>query len=169
MAGFGGSVQPKWVRPGSRKVELTIISELNRLVTHWDTRLGRSVSCGGHVCELCHVGMQKQLRVFCMLIDGHGNDWLFELRERHRETFGEYDSVVGLVVEIWRAGTAKNSPVEVRIRDTRNVVERDITALCKTFALPAVVRSGTAAVARQLSEPTERDYVPAGLEDTEWE
>lgn len=43
--------------------------------------------------------------------------------------FDGFESVVGLVVRIRKTGTARNSPVELDVRDRRNAAERDISRL----------------------------------------
>lgn len=126
---FPQGVQPRWLRPGPRWNEVLIISELHHWVSHWDNAIGRSRRCGGPGCKLCAIGYQKQLRVVVMGLDASQRDVLMELRERHRSMFDGFESVVGLVVRIRKTGTARNSPVELDVRDRRNAAERDISRL----------------------------------------
>lgn len=136
--GFGPTVKPVWFKPSERKQELLIVSEPYHWVSHWDVQLRRSRRCGGELCYLCHCGMEKQLRVVLLAIDREGKDTLFELRERHREKLDKQGNLCGLRVKLWRAGSARNSPIEIQVGDFGAAVERDISRLIDSLGLPPI-------------------------------
>jgi SHS2 domain-containing protein len=70
-----------------------------------------------------------------------GNQRLLELRERHlglmellrNQTRGE----LGAVLNVKKAGEAKNSPVEITSSDQEQVIEQDISRLVESLGLVA--------------------------------
>jgi hypothetical protein len=130
---------PRFLEIGTRWEELTVISQVHRLITHWEPREFRSRLCGGAMCGVCRTGRQKLARYYMMLLDGQGRDKLLEVRARQMEVLDPYDTTVGLVVRIRKEGTAGNSPVSVAVVGERQVVERDISRLVARFCLPAIV------------------------------
>ncbi len=131
--GFGPPVGAKWLKPGPHWATVLVISEPATWVSHWDARIFKSVRCGGPGCSMCATGYQKQLRVVMMGIDISGRDRLFEVRERHRQLFDQYESTVGMELRIKKKGTANNSPVEVEVLGFRQAVERNILRLVESF------------------------------------
>lgn len=135
MASFGPSQAPYWPTIDGRRREYLIISEPEHWVSHWEPALRRSRRCGGPTCYQCSVGIKKQLRVVIMCVDSIGRDALIELRERHREIFDSYETTVGLRIELRRSGTAKNSPVDMKVLSRGDAIERNIAALVRSFGL----------------------------------
>jgi len=167
MSAYPDAIKPKWLKPGPRWVEVLVISELTPWVSHWDARAGKSRRCGQAGCALCAQGYQKQLRVVLMGLDASQRDVLVELRERHRSMLDGFESVVGLVVRIRKAGSARNSPVEMEVKDRRNAAERDISRLVDCFGMePLYLHDAEEQIERSVSglvaeidrlDPTDRD------------
>jgi hypothetical protein len=82
--------------------------------------------------------MERQVRVVILCVDENGREKLVELRERHREVFDRYDSMVGLRIRVKRSGTARNSPVDLKVVKEEHAVERDISRLVESFGLPSI-------------------------------
>lgn len=131
-------VQVEWLKLSDRWQEVMVISEPTSWISHFDVQLRRTRRCGGSTCYPCATGAQRQLRVVIMVVDGRGKDFLLELRERHREMFDRYESMVGLRLRIRKFGTASNSPVEVKPIEFAAAVERDIGRLVESLGLPAI-------------------------------
>lgn len=119
----------RWMKVTERSQEVLVISEPAFWFSHWDPRKSRSVRCGGRACYPCSIGVQKQLRVVVLVVDPAGKECLLELRERHREKLDKYEKMVGVRLRVWKAGAAKNSPVEVKVSGEQYAHERDITRL----------------------------------------
>ena len=142
---FGPRISPSWFKASDRKQEVLVISELTHWISHWDADTHRSVRCGGRLCMACHYGAPKQLRVVVLLVDGAGKECLLELRERHREVFDSYPSVAGLRLTVRKEGTAKNSPVTVKVVGQTLVAVRDISRLVETLGCrPVLLAEGDA-------------------------
>lgn len=139
MAKFGESVAPYWPKIDGRRREFLVISEPESWYSHWEPGLGRARRCGGPQCMLCARGFQKQLRVVIMAVDSHGRDSLIELRERHREALDAWESTVGLRIELRRSGTARNSPIDLKVVGQSHAAERSIGPLVRTFGLDPIV------------------------------
>lgn len=119
----------RWLKVTERSQEVIVISEPAFWLSHWDPVKTRSVRCGGRACYPCSIGVQKQLRVVVLVVDPQGKDALLELRERHREKLDKYERMVGVRMKVWKAGQAKNSPVEVKVTGEQYAHERDISRL----------------------------------------
>lgn len=132
--------KPEWITVTQRRQEVTVISEPTPWISHWDTVKMRSRRCGGDTCQLCQMGMPKQIRYILLCVDGHGHERLLELRERHADYLDslirEHGSTVGLRVAVLRDGPAKNSPVSFRYLTREPAVARDIKLLVARFGLP---------------------------------
>lgn len=139
MSAFPAGVKPEWAKLSTTRLELRLISKLTPWVSHYDHALNRSRKCAGPTCLLCAKGCQKQLRVVVMGLDKNNREILFELRERHREMFDHYESSVGLVCSIRKAGGASNSKIEVVITGEFEAMERDIRPLVSCFGLPPIL------------------------------
>ncbi len=137
------SEKPEWVKITQRRQELVVISEPTAWTSHWDTVRMRSRRCGGGNCQLCQMGMPKQVRYVLLCVDGHGHERLLELRERHADyldrLISEHGSTVGLRVAVLRDGPAKNSPVSFRALGREPAVSRDIKLLVAQFGLPPLL------------------------------
>lgn len=137
------SEKPEWVVVTQRRQELTVISEPTPWMSHWDTVKGRSRRCGGPNCQLCAMGMPRQIRYVLLCVDSHGHERLLELRERHADyldrLISEHGSTVGLRVAVLRDGAAKNSPVSFRFLCRESAVARDIKLLVSRFGLPPLL------------------------------
>jgi hypothetical protein len=156
-----------WFSAAERKTELMVISQPTHWISHWDVQLRRSRKCGGRECYCCAQGYQQVLRVVVMCVDPGGRDVLLELRERHREIFDRYDSLVGLRLSVRKLGSAKNSPVEIRPLDFAAAVERDITRLVDTLGLPPLrVSAGAEQSSTASTWADEREEFPPSKEPT---
>lgn len=137
------SEKPEWVTITQRRQELVVISEPTAWTSHWDTVRMRSRRCGGSNCQLCAMGMPKQIRYVLLCVDSHGHERLLELRERHADYLDrlitEHGSTVGLRVAVLRDGAAKNSPVSFRFLCRESAVARDIKLLVARFGLPPLL------------------------------
>lgn len=128
-----------WLQVTDRSQEVLCVSRASEWVSHWDPELRRSIRCGGRSCYPCSLGVQRQLRVVVMVVTATGEDKLLELRERHRERFDAYETMVGLRLRVRKAGTAKNSPVDIAVRSQDLAVERDISRLVEQLGLPPIL------------------------------
>lgn len=137
------SEKPEWVQVTQRRQELVILSEPTPWQSHWDTTKMRSRRCGGRECQLCAMGMPKQVRYVLLCVDSHCHERLLELRERHADylerIIAEHGSTVGVRVAVLRDGTAKNSPVSFRALCRESVISRDIKLLVERFGLPPLL------------------------------
>lgn len=152
-------VRAEWLVITDRWQELLVISEPTHWVSHWDTHLSRSRRCGGRDCAFCAAGCEKQLRVVVLGIDAYGKEKLLELRERHREAFDRYDSMVGVKLRVKRAGAAKNSPVDCTVLGLEHAVPRDIARLVESFGLPPITLQPEATSAFQ-PDPSDASLEP---------
>lgn len=130
---------PEWHKATSRAAEFTIISEAAHWYSHWDPSKRRTMRCGGKECYCCATGIQKQLRVVVLVIDTNNREKLIELRERHREFFDHFASLVGLRIRVRKLGEAQNSPVEIRHVGEVHATVRDITRLVECLGSPAIL------------------------------
>lgn len=130
---------PDWIHWHDRYQALTCISEPTPLMTHWDVEAQKSRRCGGKDCYLCAIGVQRQLRVYVLALNKENAEVLFELRERHRDVFDGFGSLVGLQVKGRKVGSAKNSPVEIVCGEFVYAVRRDIRRLVDSFGLPPIL------------------------------
>lgn len=130
---------PDWIQWHDRYQALTCISEATPSMTHWDTEVNRSRRCGGKECYLCAIGVQRQLRVYVLALTKDNKEVLFELRERHRDVFDGFGSLVGLQIRGRKIGLARNSPVEIVCGEFVYAVRRDITRLVDCLGLPPIL------------------------------
>lgn len=132
-------VGPQWLKPGERKVELLLCSDITYWVSHWDPQSRRSVRCGASACYFCQQGAQKIVRGVVLGVDNQGRERFFEVRQRHEDVFESYSTTVGLRISIIKTGRAVNSPVNVKVLREEMAYARDITRLVECLGSPAVL------------------------------
>lgn len=105
-----------YFKPSTTPRVFTVISTIHGMLTHYDREPG--TQCGGPNCRMCAEGWGSQWRWILRLETPEMHHYLLQLRERHR-------SVVELVaasqrhgmtrvIEVEKAGSYRNSPVQVR-------------------------------------------------------
>lgn len=127
------SSSPRWLEVGPDPKNLRVCTPVHYWYAHWDEYTRRSRKCGGQQCAFCNDGRPKEIRYVVGVVGLGRQRYLFELRPRHWPVVEELNTSktegVGALLRIQKKGTAKNSPVEVCIRDWEPTEEWDITAL----------------------------------------
>lgn len=98
--------------------QFLVVSELAEALGHWDSLAGSFRHCAVANCHLCRQGYGSEYRYLLRLEAEEGGDYLMWLRKRHLPFVEELRAAQKrgqtLRVVVWRAGSAKNSPVEIR-------------------------------------------------------
>lgn len=128
---------PRFLKVTSDLQRVTIISAVHWWHGHYDPITRRPYRCGGEICSWCDAGRQRELRFVVGVADGSGVRWLLELRERHRAILEELEAQdggsVGTVADVFKAGQAINSPVQVELRSRKRADEWDIALLASAL------------------------------------
>lgn len=132
---------PHWLVASIRRQRVVVCSRIRHWVSHWDVTAGQSRRCGGATCLLCQLGLPKQFRYVCLVVDQSGCQRLVELRERHYGLMeilrNQQRGELGAVLVIRKTGEAKNSPVEITSTGQEQVIEQSIDRLVDSLGLPA--------------------------------
>ena len=87
------------------------------------------------------MGLPRQLRYVCLVVDSNGQRALVEFRERHWPIIEVMRNAgggeVGTVCVMHKTGEANNSPVEIRVTGKEKVISQDISRLVECLGLPA--------------------------------
>lgn len=133
MSSLPPPTAPRFLKPTQHIQRVTVLTGVHWWHGHYDPERRRPVRCGGSLCRWCDSGRQPELRIVLGVADGHSQRWLIELRERHRTFIESLESqaegVIGTVVEMWKQGSAMNSPVEFSIVRHKAAMEWDIRLL----------------------------------------
>lgn len=128
----------------TERVRCITCSEFYAVPTHWDGSVGRSRRCAGDDCLLCRSENRPLVR-FYVCVELPGDDLrLLELRKRHSETVHvlqlQHEEGIGYELEVWKTGTARNSPVSVEVLGTWDVETVNLDAFMDFVCLPPLTR-----------------------------
>lgn len=137
MSSLPPPTAPPFFRPTSDLARLTIVTDVHWWHGHYDHKSGVPHRCGGSICSYCDAGRQPELRFVLGCYHGGKGRVLIELRERHRavleQILAQPEGIVGTVIDIYKKGEAKNSPVEVEMRSRSHAEPWDIRLLVESL------------------------------------
>lgn len=123
--------------------ELLVVSRIRGQWIHWDGPPGRI--CGETNCRLCRDGWRPEKRWILRLESAEHFEYLLQARERHTPVLDQLEAMQQRgrtgVVEVYRAGTARNSPIQIRtLREVAYPELYEILPLeLKTWRAPVLV------------------------------
>lgn len=130
-------VAPKFFKPTSTLTRLTILTQVESWYAHYDHAQKVPYKCGGSICRYCDAGRAVELRFVLGCSHAILGRVTIELRERHRDALQRIidrdGGIVGTVIDIYKAGEAKNSPVEFEVRGYKASPEWDIRLLVESL------------------------------------
>lgn len=160
MKGLPPPTATQFVKPTPEVQRLHVLSRLEWWHGHIDPVTKQPHRCGGSICGFCDAGRQPELR-FVLGVEVRGERRLIELRERHRhfiDTLGEEPAdTIGAIVHVWKAGQAKNSPVEFELISRKRCEEWDIRLLVEELGIRPSPPSENSGNAAKLPELTSSD------------
>jgi hypothetical protein len=99
--------------------EFAVTGQVTPVRMHWGYLCDCGRLCGHENCAACREGARAETRFLNRLVDGGGSPYLFEARPRlegvMQELLGLQSRGHSAWVEIVRAGSAANSPINLRI------------------------------------------------------
>lgn len=126
------------------RLRVITVSEWFALATHWDKEVWRSRRCGGGECLLCCRDNRPLVRYYSCVELPNNELRLLELRKRHSETVHllqlQHEPGVGHELEVWKNGSAKNSPVQVEVLGTWDIEPVNLATFMEFVCLPPLTK-----------------------------
>ena len=143
--------------------EFTVVGRVFAFPMHWVSGQGAGVLCGWEDCALCRAGFRQETRYMLRLRESGGSDYLLEVRPRLRTVMEELELLQRgnqtAVVQIWKAGSCRNSPVAVDILRVEAWSSFfDVSNLVKAAYRPAICGDGGHHPGSRQQPPQERRF-----------
>ena len=126
-----------WFRVGSTAKYVVVRSRVRFFMGHFSGRHGRSLRCPGDGCPFCNAGGQPEAFTYVMVEDSQAAVLVWEISRRLRSFAQEVDDLVARGssprIQVWREGTASNSPIDARVVDLVPLDEIDIQPFVDTL------------------------------------
>ena len=109
----------RWLVATPEIQRVIVYTSLHSWRSHWDAGVNRAIRCNPESCPYCADGEIALIRYVVGVFKPGDQRYLVELRKRHEEVnfqLKEAESdAVGRHMTIQRIGTAKNSPIEIKL------------------------------------------------------
>lgn len=119
-----------WLRASTQSKYVTTRSAVGYFIGHWSAAARRSLRCEGSGCPICASGGEPKAFMYCFVELAEGEVMVWEISPRLLDLAMEIDELakrgIACLVQIWREGTAQNSPVSARVLDQKELDELDI-------------------------------------------
>lgn len=139
MSSLPPPIKVLFYKPTSEIARFTILTPIHHWYAHYDHVKRVPFRCGGAICAFCDTGREPELRFVLGCASSRTGRCTIELRERHRKVLeaieAQPEGVIGTVIDVYKSGTALNSPVEVDIRNHKVAEEWDIRLLVESLGM----------------------------------
>lgn len=127
-----------------QRVRVIIASDWYEFSAHWDRTAGQSRECAGAGCFFCGDQSKPHPLYYAVGEDHHRTLWLVCLRRRHSELVHHLRASrgdgVGPELELWKSGSAPNSPIRAEVVGEWDVESINADAFMQTVLLPGLTR-----------------------------
>lgn len=132
-------LQSVYLRPSTTLVRVTMRSEAEHVICHWDPDKGSSVPCRGERCDYCQVGCKKLDKYLIGVSTPRGGLQLLEVRRAQYaelvEIFDKHGTLIGAKVDVYKRGEAANSRVVLEYRGNEVCDALDISKAVSQIGL----------------------------------
>lgn len=155
----------RWLTVGTSIQRVRCLTRVHHWLGHFDFASRMKYRCQGAGCPFCDGGRLPEVYYVIGVQNSAGERFLLELRARHypiAKELNEHESEgVGWKIQIYRAGTAKNSPIEIELLSWEAADEWDICRLVDSIGNTLQRRSGVLAEGQQDRAISDERYIQA--------